>query len=345
MKNAKTPLNTQIYEQASEWFVEFRSGELDPAARRRFFAWLRSSPEHMRAYLELAAIWNEGPKLDPQRLLDGLDLGEPETGNVVPFERTEAAAKRSTPGAQAGTRFVHWRVLAASLATVCLLGGASYLYSQRNVYSTGVGEQRTFTLSDGSTIQLNTRSAVRVDYHDDERDVTLEEGQALFKVARDTQRPFIVTADQTHVRAVGTQFDVNRRANGTTVTVVEGRVAVGTDSINSPPALLSAGEQAIVIAHETRRAGAPNMDAVTAWTQQRLVFESTPLEEVATEFNRYNRRALVIEGRELAHLRITGTFSSADPSSLVRFLRARPGIVVSESKGRIVVTVENSSAR
>jgi len=369
MKNEPSPINTQIYEEASEWFVECRSGELDADTRRKFASWLRTSPEHMRAYLELAAIWNEGPRLDSMREFDGLDAAEDTArSNVIPLERgqTRSGSDHSSLNSNSIGRLpsrwslaAPWRAVAASVAVVALLGGATYLYSQRNTYSTGTGEQRAFTLPDGSVIQLNARSRVRVDYRDAERDITLVQGQALFKVARDATRPFVVIADQTRVRAVGTQFDVYRRQTGTTVTVVEGRVAVVTAESDYQPAstpdphvelqkgeiLLGAGEQATVTAHETQQTASPNIEAATAWTQQRLVFESTSLEDVAMEFNRYNARPLIIEGNPLAHLRITGTFSSADPASIIRFLRARPGITVSEGTDRIVVAAENSSAR
>jgi transmembrane sensor len=117
----------------------------------------------------------------------------------------------------------------------------------QSTYATGIGERRLITLKDGSTIDLNSRSKVRVSFSDRERDVEFLEGQALFSVARDASRPFIVSVGKTAVRAVGTQFDVYRRSSGTTVTVVEGRVAVfgaldpgesgredGPDTRNSP---------------------------------------------------------------------------------------------------------------
>ena len=94
------------------------------------------------------------------------------------------------------------------------------------VYGTALGEQRSIQFEDGSTVELNSRSKIRVKYSKQERDVELIEGQALFHVAHDTGRPFIVAVGATRVRAVGTQFDVYKKSNGTVVTVVEGRVAV-----------------------------------------------------------------------------------------------------------------------
>jgi transmembrane sensor len=101
-----------------------------------------------------------------------------------------------------------------------------YLLAPRGVYATTLGEQRSLALNDGSTVQLNSLSKIRIRYSQYERTVDLVEGQALFHVAKDSTRPFIVYSGQTRVRAVGTQFDVYRKADGIVVTVVEGRVAV-----------------------------------------------------------------------------------------------------------------------
>src|SRR6202042_1786963 len=117
--------------------------------------------------------------------------------------------------------------IAASIAVLTILAAALELHEFSSpIYATSLGEQRSIQFEDGSTVELNSRSKVRVKYSKQERDVELIEGQALFHVAHDVSRPFIVAVGPTRVRAVGTQFDVYKRSNGTVVTVVEGRVAV-----------------------------------------------------------------------------------------------------------------------
>jgi hypothetical protein len=111
-----------------------------------------------------------------------------------------------------------------------LVSAVTWLFEFQNVYATGIGEQRTVTLSDGSTVELNSQSRLRVAFHPHERDVELLEGQALFHVAHDRTRPFLVQSEGAKVRAVGTQFDVYRKSDGTVITVVEGRVAVMPES-------------------------------------------------------------------------------------------------------------------
>ena len=359
-KRTQPSLNAQIYDQASDWFVEFRSGEVAQTDRARFVQWLRASPEHQRAYLELAVIWNDGACLDPDRKYEESDLREIMSlqANIVSLQiphdgQTRQVLDTLPSCGRASTPWRTWRALAASIAVAIVLA-STWLYSQRGVYSTEVGEQRVVNLTDGSSIELNAQSSIRVRYSDRQRHVELLEGQALFHVARNRVRPFVVDSSGTRIRAVGTEFDVYERASGTVVSVVEGKVAIGVSRGSEAPSatrdastptepangelLLAAGEQAIVTTQATIKPPKPNIAAATAWTQRRVIFESAKLTEVAAEFNRYNRRRLVIQSPELYDFHITGTFSSTEPGSLVRFLQARPGITITETADEIVVS-------
>jgi transmembrane sensor len=369
-------MNTQIYDEASEWLVEFRTGDVDPATRRRFNSWLRISPEHVRAYLELAAIWNEGSRLDPSHTFDATKLIDEPDSNLVPL-KVPGGGGAGVSGLSrgdgrtleaGGRRPHHFRFAAAAAAAMLsILIGAYFYIQQRGLYSTDIGEQRSITLVDGSRIELNSRSQLRVHFTNHARDIELLEGQALFQVANDKTRPFIVHSANTQVRAVGTQFDVYRRESGTTVTVVEGTVSVDPSErvtaakagdgpganaeAQSSALMLTAGQQVTVSAFTPAKAGfqakpdiqppiakPANIATATAWTQNRLVFESATLIEVADEFNRYNERRLVIENPELHDFHITGTFSSSDPAPLLRFLKARPDIIVVEDKDEIRIS-------
>jgi transmembrane sensor len=221
-------------------------------------------------------------------------------------------------------------------------------------------------LADGSTVELNSRSKLKVRYSERERAIELLQGQVLFRVAEDHARPFIVTSGSTRVRAVGTQFDVYKKHGGTIVTVVEGRVAILAGTADPdleaitvdtypPPSIpaassaaeeqggsgagifLSAGEQVTVTRATVEKAVHPNLVSAMAWRQRQLIFESASLAEVAEEFNRYNARQLVILNPDLYEFHISGVFSSTDPASLIRFLRERPGVQVIETEADIQV--------
>ncbi len=384
---APLKLNEQVYQEACEWFVEFRSGDLDDAGRRRFDLWARKSPEHLAAYLEIAAIWSEGSALDPDLKWDPQTLiaqAAADATNVVPLTDRPRTADASTavsdtPSELAPDKFdvqqsrpgkssPRWFRIAASIAAVGLIVGTTIWYQnfRMPIYATTFGEQRSITLTDGSVIDINSRSKIRVRYSAQERDVDLLEGQALFHVAKNPACPFFVSSATTQVRAVGTEFDVYQKRGGTVVSVVEGRVAVllrsdaatsettdlrqvtaahqdesrarNPESRGNAPIYLAAGEQVLVTTTAMQKANHPNIAIATSWTQRQLEFESASLSEVAEEFNRYNERQLVIEDPTLYDFHISGVFSSSDPGSLVRFLRERPGVQVTETASEIRVS-------
>lgn len=344
-------MNTQIYEEATEWLIKHRDGGLGQAEKERFDSWLRESPQHVRAYLEMSAIWEDLPDLgaDWNPAAEQLVAEARSEGNIRPLApkglvNHGAAARVPQPDESGSRRGTRKSLLALAAMLLLAIGSVSIWYTfAHNTYVTDVGEQRSITLADGSTLELNSRSRVRVRYTQQQRDVDLIEGQALFRVAHDTTRPFIVHSGATRVLAVGTQFDVYRKRAATVVTVVEGKVEVATEGpLPAATSLLAAGEQLILPAgtpsSAEKSADGPkpaNTAAAIAWTQHNLVFESSPLTEVADEFNRYNRRRLVITAQDVGSMRISGRFSSADPTLFLKFLRAQPELTVEETDSEI----------
>lgn len=345
-------MNVQIYEEATQWLIINRDSALDAAEKRRFDAWLRESPQHVRAYLEMSAIWEDVPSLERQWNPEAPELIASARGddNIhplldawVPTKSPSAPIEKPPAPLPLRSWSVGGRTGLFALAATVLIGVIGLtLWYQSAIYDTGIGEQRSIVLADGSKIELNSRSRIRVRYGDERRDVDLLEGQALFRVAHNAARPFVVHTGNSSIRAVGTAFDVYRKRAGIIVTVVEGKVAL-TGAGDEPHAavLLAAGEQLTVPAEDTRKppASVPpqraNVAVATAWTQGTLVFESSSLTEVAEEFNRYNKRQLLIEDPRLASFLVSGVFSSADPGLLIKFLRAQPELAVTETQTQI----------
>jgi transmembrane sensor len=330
-RKARPKLNTQIYEEACDWFVEFRDGAPNANVRREFDVWVRKSPEHLAAYLEIAAIWTEGPALDPEQIWPAETLiarAADESDNVVQLEQSSAA--QITPRAGKSRFLAVAAVLAVISLTAGVLGWMQFL--RVATYTTATGEQRSIVLADGSIVELNSRSRIQIRFSGQQRSVNLLDGQALFHVAKDLVRPFVVASDGSTVRAVGTQFDVYKKPGGTVVTVVEGRVAI-LRKVST--VYLSAGEQLTVTSTSEQKTAHPNISSATAWTQRQLIFESASLSDVAQEFNRYNERQLVIADPDIHDFHISGVFSSTDPASLIRFLRQRPDLQVVETAAEI----------
>jgi transmembrane sensor len=332
--------NEQIRDAATEWFIQFCENEVDEAARRRFTDWLRASPEHVRAYLEISAFWEAAGGLVPTVNVDDLVQLARREGNVVALN----AASRETRMRRDGARMRRFAIAACALLALSLLAsGAWWQFGRYPTYTTRVAELRSLTLDDGSVVQLSASSRVRVRFSQAVRGIELLQGQALFLVAHNAQRPFIVESGSTRVRAVGTRFDVNRDDEKTVVTVVSGRVEVSAggrapfDEIpiaNAPvdAILLAADEQVVVSPQSTSAPVRTNAASATAWTEGKLVFDGTPMREVVRQFNRYSTRPLVIDDPKLLDLHVTGTFRTSDSLQIVRFLSMRFNLVVHDNE-------------
>lgn len=367
-------MNKQIIDEAAAWWVELSTGEADQASKEAFDRWLRQSPDHVRAYLELLPFWNDGAFAPPGDTTSAEELiaSALAADNLVNL-KDEAASHAMRQGASTADhdaaleRRAPFAMSPLAKAASLLLFIASgvltaWLFMRdATTYVAAVGERRSITLSDGSEIELNTRSRIRVRFSEQRRDVDLLAGQALFRVAKDVDRPFTVRSDAVQVRAVGTEFDVYRRAEGTIVTVVEGKVIVGGagDSVPAPSAggaaprvgtgangdrshavLLAAGEQ--LLAKDLATTLVPvkaNLVVATAWTQGRLIFEAAPLREVAAEFNRYNERKIIVDAA-LDEFLVNGSFRSGNPASLLIFLSEQPGITVHETASAVRIARE-----
>jgi transmembrane sensor len=205
--------------------------------------------------------------------------------------------------------------LAAGLAAVTLV---IVLRVPSGEFATRRGEVRLVSLADGSAITLNTETKLDVDYSKQERKVELLQGEALFNVAHDRARPFIVHAGDTHIRAVGTSFTV-RRMPGEKVKVLvrEGVVEVTQDTVARPPPIRVSSQSEAVLQPQVVAAVAPvpspQMDRELAWQQGMISLDGRTLREAAEEFSRYSSTAIIIDDPSLADQTVTGLFSANNP--------------------------------
>ncbi|MEP7247969.1 MAG: FecR domain-containing protein, partial [Gammaproteobacteria bacterium] len=209
-----------------------------------------------------------------------------------------------------------------------------------------------------SIVRLNSRSELKVHLTPRLRRIDLLHGQALFEVAKDPSRPFVVYSEGVVVRAVGTQFDVYRKNEGTIVTVVEGRVAL-LGSGATPPSeaavmhqpgandtMVVAGEQVTVRSSgAVERRKKPNIAAATSWLQQELVFDGQALSAVVEEFNRYTRIPIVLDDPGLAQVRVNGVFHATDAEPLLSFVGRFKGVRIDRARSQIRITRDPSAAQ
>ena len=330
-------IDQRIAEEAAQWLIELEDANADLP---RFTAWLEASPRHVEEFLVASAVWNAIDTIDDTHRIDVEQLLAGARDNVQSLDAGVPGPRRHDVPRRAWGPLGNWLIAAvAVLAVGCVLWFG--LDNDQAHYATGVGEQRSFKLPDGSLVTLNTRSQIAVRFASEERLVELIAGEAMFSVEHDTQRPFRVLAGGASVQAVGTQFNVHRAADSTTVAVVEGIVQVSPLAEMGPVThieRLVAGEQAQVslqgdVLHHTTA----EIERVVAWRERRLIFRDEPLGAIAVEFNRYNDTQLVVEGSATRARRMTGVFNADDPGALIAFLDRDPTLSVQSREGSVVI--------
>jgi transmembrane sensor len=330
--NTRDPATTHARQCAAHWLSVLSDENCTEAERRQFFAWLRSSGQHVDEFLRLSRLAGRMTQREAWPAADVAELiaaakasGE---GNVTSLDFSpEVVTARPT------RKGVRWP-MAAAIACVFVVVGLIAVRGEWFVpeYVTAVGEQRSITLEDGSVVELNSQSRLRAHFEAHLRAIELLEGEAIFRVSKDPNRPFRVRTGATDIVAVGTAFNVKASDSRTVVTVLEGRVRVNSRGLAEQSAAataravsefeLAVGDQLTVAkAQPAIRVSLRDTEKVTSWTERRLIFEDTPLSTAAAEFARYSPRSIRIEDAAVAERKINGVFDATDPASLAEFLK------------------------
>ncbi|MBL8266813.1 FecR family protein [Steroidobacter sp.] len=337
----------RLSEQAALRLIRLQE-DTSKEAREDYLAWSRLSAHHVHEMLFAQAVVTELDGMDPLRTIDVDALPTlPELAST-PLDshlaQTEIMPQRRR----------HWPRIAALAASIVIavFGWAFFgtMWFDANTYVTAVGEQRSVKLEDSSVMVLNTATRAKVEFSGTRRAIRLLEGEALFMVRHDPSRPFAVSTNSSTVVAVGTQFNVYQRADTTRVSVIEGVVRIDTgaakqsSTVAAEPvraagqaARLNAGDEAIIHDGLVARAEQPDVQRAVAWRTRQLVFRDRELSEVATEFNRYNKTKIVVEGDALRARSISGVFEADDTQPLIDFLRSNAELEIVDGKDEILI--------
>lgn len=302
-------------EQAAEWFARVQDGPLSPEQQARFDAWLGEDPLHRGEYDLLASLW--------------------QSADLLPRARLEALCVEDKVATLPRRRFLQQALAAGVMAAAVGLGWFGWQHHELNYHAqlqTALGERRTVELPDGSHLEINGRTRLEVRFSAGQRDLRLVQGEVMFSVAHDSERPFVVDAGNGTVTVTGTRFDVRRDPGQTRVAVEQGSVKV--QGHRESQALLSAGLGSH-IDEEGNVAAAYKVDAaaLTAWRSGKLVFNDASLAQVAEEVSRYREHPLKVAPKA-AKLRLSSTFRVDDTDALLRALPSiLPVTVVAHADG------------
>jgi len=314
-----------ITDQAARWMAESFDGKLAAERQAELDRWLAADLRHAQAYDEMQAVWTQMGAIP--------NAGAVRVATPLPAEVHKVGYKVH--------RRRHWAVpaIAASVVLVTIGAVQDWPTQFRADEMTSIGERRSVHLPDGSRVQLDTQSAIAVDYTSTQRGVRLLKGGAIFSVAPDRRRPFTVEAAGGETTALGTRFLVRLEEDRTRVVVTEHKVRVAyaaAQAQQASTAIVSEGQGLIYGPHSRQlSASAIDTDDVTSWADGVLVFKDRPLSEVAAAIGRYHRGYVQVIG-EARSMRVSGVFRIDDPGASFAQLERSLGLRSAQITDRMI---------
>lgn len=318
-----------IQEQACLWISRLDRG-LSEKEKTELNAWLRDSNSHREALMEYASLWDDMSALNELSGLFPRKQVKQDSGRV---KRLVNQARWSVAAG-----FLLMAIAAGVIVERTWFSAPVEVASTSQKVVTGIGEQKSLTLTDGSVVHLNTNSIVTVTLSEETREIVLLKGEAHFTVAHDKTRPFIVTAGNNTVTAVGTAFNMQYvNDNAFELVVTEGRVLVkdrfamttnkqslfNSEPVSGEGLLMFSGEKATIRGdvEDKENLSQDDIEDDLAWQKGMIVFKGEPLEQALAEIGRYTQLRFSISDERLRQRRVAGYFKVGDIDGLLNALK------------------------
>lgn len=306
--------------EAAAWLARANAGNWTTEDQAQLEAWLTQSRGNRVAYWRLEAAWSEAARL--------------------------AALRPAEAPVESARRFPAMLIrIAAVVGVAALLGvvGANYVLTPPiKTYSTSVGGHETLKLSDGSRIELNTNTQVRLAQVDGKRQVWLDRGEAYFQIKHDSAHPFVVIAGARTITDLGTKFLVRDDKKIIEVALLQGRVRFDNGNNTGPLKSVALKPGDVVMASvdsvSVTKQPIKKLENELSWRQGLLVFNYTTLADAAAEFNRYNAKKIVVTDPDAARLTIIGEFPVNGVDLFGRVATRILGVRVEDRNNEIVIS-------
>ncbi len=314
---------SSISTMAAGWVADRRNPEgWTPERQGELDAWLESSSAHRVAYVRIEATWKRTDRL--------VALRRP---MLEPAQLTQS--QRSL-----------WLKIGAALVLIGLTAtavtGNFLTRSHEQTFETPVGGREQVILGDGTKIELNTDTAVRVSLDENSRAITLDRGEAYFEVRHDAEHPFVVTAGNHQVTDLGTEFSVRRDSDRVLVSLIEGRARFESPEAGLRVSSLemAPGDEVLATHEGVTLVKKPVAILKTGlgWRHGVVVFSNTALADAAEEFNRYSRKKIEFGDPKIGSLRIEGTFKTDNIEAFADVLQVALGLRSEEHDATIIIS-------
>ena len=369
------PPTRTVADQAARWFLRLEQSEATSQTFVEWQHWLNAAPEHRRAYEEIEDTVLRLARIPARPALPSADeMDRDEYEGLQPVSEWRQALGSDLEAAASDAPWAsrqrwadkvrYWQRVGIAATIALVVAGAGGFWARHEhagplgvyTYRTSPGERRAVRLPEGSRVTLDANSMLTVRLGAEERALTLERGEAFFQVAPDPDRPFVVRAGATRVRAVGTAFNVRMSGDRTVVAVIEGKVefvadvpataqikgrgAVPVPAASATPRLaaqVAAGEGVSYVDHgNIQTLSAREAPLATAWLSGRRQYRNEPLRYVLADVDRYTGRPIRVADETTGDLRFTGTLSLENSDAWLRGLSvALPVAVTQETDGAL----------
>jgi len=311
-----------VQAEAGAWITRRDSTEWSNADQAALDAWLAASTAHMIAFIRLDDMWKRADRLKALK-----PNARQRTGLMRRFASGTFAMK----------------AVAAAVVAACI-GAAAFLTPLRpteTVYATAIGAHKALKLPDGSRIDLNTDTTLRLSRSANRVTVTLDKGEAFFQIKHDPRRLFVVLAGRHRVIDIGTEFLMRSQPNHLEVTLISGSARLDApDGRMQTPILLRPGDDLTVANNliTTTRKSSHRLAEELGWRRGMLIFEATPLADVVAEFNRYSVRKIVVADRVTASIPLSASFPTDGADSFLELAKAMLKVRVDRRGDDIVIS-------
>lgn len=297
-------IHPRVVAEAAEWFMVLSSGNVHPDETAQWQAWLSSHPDHQLAWSRVEFYTDKFKALPPQ----------------ATFAANEAL---NAPDLTRRRMLLSMAVLGVGGLSGWQIARGRYWQEWSADQHTALGESKTITLADGSTVVLDSGTAINVDFSVNLRRLHLVNGEIYIETAPDTvgwKRPFVVDTLQGRVQALGTRFSVSQHQNRTQVAVFQDAVEIQPTDTNSAKQTLRAGQQVQFASNHIEPIHRHSQEK-PAWTLGFIVADDLPLSEFLLQLSRY-RSGYITCDPKIADLRIIGSYPLKDNDKILAFLEA-----------------------
>ena len=317
-------LNQQQY----ELIAKHLSGESTPAEEQELALWLNGNPENKQVFAEMKAVWEKARPT--KHFAPDVDKAWAKVSARTGINKSAAAAPEAKVVPMFSVRaFMKIAAVVLPLVVLGYLLKLALFSAPVTIKLATAGQKQDFFLPDSTHIWLNQHSTLTypTDYNNKVREVTLQ-GEAFFDVKKNSGKPFIVQAQHSQVQVLGTSFLVKTTGNtADEVEVVTGKVSVATTAKGSEAkAILLPGDKAVLQQNGTLEQSKTESPNSLAWKNEQLIFNNTPLPELAAALDNYFEVQVELENPELANCLFTGTFTNPGITEVLQVLSAATGL-------------------